>query len=312
MPQFLMNIAAFNGFPFHDEIFGYIIHYCKTNNHKLTIFCRTETQTDYLIFYKKHFKDYCFTIIDCRMFTYFKYNYDSIFLLTDDDGNYNLDDSYINSITIRIDHDYRIRNNDIQKYIAIRPFKTNNRTWALPCFPIVLKQQKQDFLRNNNQINICILGGNYGQYDTKIINRLTQLNSNNKICIHAMARTVNKDNFIGLDESRFKLYTYENLQTCAMVSILKVSNYILTDVSKQDKYKTDMMAGAIPFSFSTLTALILSKESNSHYEFKNVVEFSENDNEPIFLQPIEIQMLEDERTNLISNFEKEANKLMGI
>jgi hypothetical protein len=96
-----------------------------------------------------------------------------------------------------------------------------------------------------------------------------------------------------------------------MISILKVSNYILTDVSKQDKYKTDMMAGAIPFSFSTLTALILSKESNSYYEFKNVVEFSENNSDPISLQPIELQMLEEERTNLIIKFEKEAIKLMG-
>ena len=37
-----MHIAAFNCFPFHYEMFGYIIHYCKENNMDLTIFTNFE------------------------------------------------------------------------------------------------------------------------------------------------------------------------------------------------------------------------------------------------------------------------------
>ena len=34
-----MQIAIFNGFNFHCEIFGYIIHYCIIRQHTLTIYC---------------------------------------------------------------------------------------------------------------------------------------------------------------------------------------------------------------------------------------------------------------------------------
>ena len=50
-----MRIAAFNGFGFHDEIFGSIINFCYSQRHELTIFCRIENYNSYMEFYKMHF-----------------------------------------------------------------------------------------------------------------------------------------------------------------------------------------------------------------------------------------------------------------
>ncbi len=55
----------------------------------------------------------------------------------------------------------------------------------------------------------------------------------------------------------------------------------------------------IPISFSTLTPLIISKETNSYYQFKNVVEFVKESDEPIILHSIDIESLERERNELI-------------
>jgi hypothetical protein len=305
-----MRIAAFNGFQFHDEMFGYIIHFCKENDHDLTIFCRTEEYNHYMEFYKKHFLDYKFNIIDCRLFTYYKYNYDCIFLVTDDDGNYALHDKYINRITIRIDHDYKIRNPSIDKYIAIRPFKENYRSWALPCYPILSTHDKQLRIKDNLHDHILIMGSNYGKYDENIINRIVSL-KNSKIILTAIARNINKDCFEGIDKNRFELNIYENVTTEIMISIMAKSNYILTDISKQSKYETDMMAGAIPFSFSTLTPLIISKQSNKYYNFENVIEFDKSTNDDIILREINTNTLEDCRRMHIENFKNQIKNVIA-
>jgi hypothetical protein len=133
----IMRIAAFNGFSFHDEMFGYIIYFCQLHNFELTLYCRTDAYKDYIEFYKFHFKDFKFNIYDCNLFAYQKYSFDYIFLITDDDPNFLDNDIYINNITIRIDHSSEIRREKIKKTIAVRPFAENYRQWAIPCYPII-------------------------------------------------------------------------------------------------------------------------------------------------------------------------------
>jgi hypothetical protein len=65
------------------------------------------------------------------------------------------------------------------------------------------------------------------------------------------------------------------------------------------------MSGSIPLSFSILVPLIISKQTNSHYQFKNVVEFDKYSNEPISLKNTNEDFfirLENERTKLMVVF----------
>jgi hypothetical protein len=240
---------------------------------------------------------------------YHKYTFDYIFLITDDDGNYQLNDPYINDITIRIDHSYQIRNPKIGKFIAVRPFKINNRNWALPCYPAISKEEKLLLIKDNKNINITILGSAYG-YDLSIINRMSTVDFS-KIVIHVISRISNADILKELDASRFEIHVYENITTERMINILEKTNYILTDVANQPKYETDMMAGAIPFAFSTLSQLILSEKSNSYYKFKNVIEFRDGNNDIMLNQNnIDFNSFVDERSELIEMFKNEINKII--
>lgn len=293
-----MRIAAFNGFGFHDEIFGSIINFCYSQRHELTIFCRIENYNSYMEFYKMHFNNYRFDILDCRIFPCYKYNYDTIFLITDDDINFPDNDHYINNKTIRIDHNYEIRRETIPKYIAVRPFETNNRNWALPCFPLLYSTLKKRILSENNIINITILGSNYGQYNVSILNRI-YVPEGSRIKINAMAREIGVSNFYGLDMRKFDLYIYKNLNTICMMNVLKQSDYVITDISNEPKYENEMMAGAIPLAISSLSPLIISQQSNVFYKFENVITFDKNSTDPIILEPVNISALEIEREKFI-------------
>ena len=61
------------------------------------------------------------------------------------------------------------------------------------------------------------------------------------------------------------------------------------------------MSGAIPFSFSTLRTLIISKQTNQYYKFKNVIEFDNNSTDDIILKEIDINKIKEERDILIKN-----------
>jgi len=294
-----MRIAAFNGFSFHDEMFGYIIYFCQLKKFELTLYCRTEVYNDHMEFYKNHFKDFKFNIYDSRLFSYQKYSFDYIFLITDDDPNFLDNDIYINNITIRIDHSHEIRREKIKNALATRPFAENYRQWAIPCYPIIYSNSKQNLLRLTNDIHIIVLGSNYGKYDVSIINRLISKKDCN-IIIHAISRTMEGDAFEGLD-NRYQLLMYKNIAAGHLIELLKNATYALTDIS-HIKYEKEVMAGVIPLAFSTLTPLIISEQSNKYYNFKNAIVFDKHSKENIELVDINNNELELERQYLMEMF----------
>uniref|UniRef100_A0A6C0JG02 Glycosyl transferase family 1 domain-containing protein n=1 Tax=viral metagenome TaxID=1070528 RepID=A0A6C0JG02_9ZZZZ len=295
-----MKIAAFNGFLFHDEMFGYIIHFCKHHKHELTLFCHTEYYNHYIEFYKKHFHGYYFNVVDMRLFDQLKYGFERIFLMTDIDQNFKDNDPYINSITIRIDHYGEIRRENINNFIATRPFKNNYRKWALPCYPIYYSVEKYDALKQNNTINIMILGNCRERYDEKIINRL-QCESNKPIIINVVSRKIKRENFVGW-KLKVDVCLYENITTNNLIDLLKNTNYLLTDAVNDPHYEENCMSGSVPIAFSTLTTLVISKQSNKYYNFKNVIEFDKDSQDIIYLKDVDLYQLEQERSQLISAF----------
>ena len=295
-----MKIAAFNGFLFHDEMFGYVIYFCKKYNHELTLFCHTEVYNNYMEFYKRHFKGYHFNVLDITLFDQYKYSFECNFLMTDIDQNFRDNDPYINSITIRIDHYGEIRRENITKFIATRPFKNNYRKWALPCYPIYYSADKYYNLKQNDVINIMILGVCKDRYDASIINRLKTEN-NSKIIINVVSRNISKEKFIGIKPD-FDIYLYENIPATYLMELLKKTNYLLTDAANDTHYEENCMSGSISAAFSTMTTLVISKQTNKYYKFKNVVEFDKYSQDPILLKDANLYELEKEREGLISMF----------
>ena len=280
------KIAIYNGFSFHYEMFGYIIDYCKTKNYDLTIY------SDDNLGYKDHYKT-LFSINDYRDVSLFyseRQNYDFIFLMTDDDWSYKTDDT---KKTICIDHYYKIRNHVFENRIATRPFSVEHyRKWALPVYPI----KNINEMNGVNEINIVLLSDD----STYNINVLNRLKSSNKMILHAISRTMIIERFKNMN-NEIEIQIYRNIDTTQLINILSNASYVITDISESKRYATDIISGSVPLAVSTLTPLIISKETNSYYKFKNVIEFDKNSMEPIFLHDINIDQLKKEREELIQN-----------
>jgi hypothetical protein len=101
------------------------------------------------------------------------------------------------------------------------------------------------------------------------------------------------------------LKIYKDIHALELFRIAVNCDYILTDISINPDYENKKMSGSIPLSFSILVPLIISKQTNSHYQFKNVIEFDKYSYESIILKDMDINFfhsLEIERTMLINKF----------
>jgi hypothetical protein len=280
------KIAIYNGFNFHYEMFGYIIHYCKTKNYDLTIY--SDDNLGYNDYYKS-----LYLINEYRPVTLFyseRQIYDFIFLTTDDDWSYKTEDSEINRKTICIDHYFKIRNPVFENRIATRPYSREYyRKWALPLYPIDSERPYLD----GDKTHVVFLCDDY-KYNIDIVKRLK---STNPIIFHAISRSMTIDKFQGLD---IDVRIYRSIDMKKLVEIISNASYVITDLALIKTHKHEGMSGSIPLAFGTLTPLIISKESNAYYKFKNVIEF-DNSVEPILLHDINIDELKKERDELIQN-----------
>lgn len=304
-----MKIAGYSGHNFHYEMFGYIIDYCKKNNYELTIYCKKEFDEGYIDMYNNIFSDYKVEYKEYDQLNTDINNYNIIILFSDCDKSYN----FTKNNVICIDHYYITRSPEIKLHIATRPYKENYRDWALPCYPII-----KDRINQNNY-NICIINSVRTKYNIDIINRLK---CQEKINIHVISRNIDISHFNGINNDKFNIILYGrknygrqyhryvrypnsvvdgNPSALKLLNIINQCNYILTDISYEKPYEDKIMSGAIPLCFSTLRTLIISKQTNQYYKFKNVIEFDNNSTDDIILKEIDINKIKEERDILIEN-----------
>jgi glycosyl transferase family 25 len=256
------------------------------------------------------------------------------------------DTNYLKKSTICITHQinylYKVEEPDTGKTINVRPFELNSdKEWFLPCFNSENKSVK---IVEDNFINIAIIGACverdinnklvYYNYNTKIINRLK---TDKKIILHVIARNITTFQFYGL-KSSVELHTHENISTEYMFEILNKCSFILTDVNCYDhssheidrmcdinqhisgknvgpsapedyhfRYEKEKMSGSISVAFSLGIPLIISKQTNEYYKFKNVIEFDKTTDDDIILTDISPELIENERNELMSKFNDFAN-----
>jgi len=305
-------------------MFGYIISFCNDRKYELTIYTVPNNHNKWLDFYKVLFTNFNFTYKlllykqDLDSFNNDRKSYDIIFLPTENDDNFDVSFDDNNNV-IKIIHSMIDKRPIIKKYIDVRPFSlNNNRSWALPCYGLLYKLDKINFIKDNENINITVLGNTPKdtKYNVNVLNRLKTL-TNKKIVINAISRNIFLEQFTGLDE-RFELHIHNNIDTFAMMNILYKSNFLIVDIkymndicgSKEfDKYSeinsdpySFMMFGSIPLTFTTCTSMIICNESNKYYNFKNVITYNMNDNDDIILNEVNLDALIHERSLLIKQF----------
>lgn len=311
------NIAIFNSFSFHYEMFGYIIYYCFLHKFSLTIYTEDKNEMGWLMFYNKIFNNYGNKYnLNFIHYTKFKTdiqnnNYDLIFLITDDDPNFEV--MWMTNRVVCINHYYICRRVDWFHCIGTRPFHENLINWAIPCIPIFDCYAKISNL-DSDFMHVAIIGGgsNNKSYDTSIINRLV---SSKKIKIHIFSRVI-KCEFNDID-SKIEIHRYESKTTDQMYSVLLKCSYVLTDIDNVMVTHRNgrSMSGSVPIAFSSLSKLLLSKQNNMFYKFISVKEYDLNKNENIFLEDVTEEMfksVERERNYLIEMFHNNVNNIISI
>lgn len=297
------NIAVFNSFPFHYEMFGYIIFYCSKNNFNLTIYTNNKNDLGWLKFYKQIFCDFNFEYKSVNKFENDKHLFDIIFIPTDDD--FGFDNKWITDKCITIDHTLMNRRPQIKNHIGTRLFLNSDNEWALPCFECLNIADKTN--SEEEHINIAIIGCTKINID--VINRLTTSNASDCIKLHVCGRVIN---FINLNDVKknISIENHNNIDTFDLIKLLKMCDYVLTDccpnvVGNFDHTEGKSMSGAVPLAFSTLTPLILNSNNNKLYKFQNVIEFDFDSNLNIYVDKniIDVEKLNEERKKLILMFD---------
>jgi hypothetical protein len=292
-----MKVAAFNGFDFHHEMYGYIIHYCLIKNYELTIYLNDLNNNEgYVEWYKQLFGD-SFKVKTTDLFVKERHEYDKIFLLTDDDYKFDDTDPEINGRTICIDHFFQIRRPAFERRIATRPFDQEHaRPCALPTYPIVSAPQKREHLRDilgKNEIHILILGHMH-TLNIGIINRIKSADSS-KTVFHVACRNPTYSQY------PLSSHVYPNLSAIRLFELAVHCNYIIgSDISENKDYIKSVMSGSVPYAFTTMTPLIICKQANEYYKFKNVIEYEKQSTEDIVLYPIDLEAMEQERATMIA------------
>jgi len=316
------RIAGFSALIVHYEMFGFLIHYCKQRNYSLTIYCDFRYENGYIDFYNQIFQYPLLSFENLwGNFEHEINHYDAIVLFTDDDEEYQIHNHRLLQRTLMIEHSIFRKRTDIPHAFSTRPFdfsvfqearikypefakytEPSSCIWTLPTYPLFSPFQKTPLAQLSRQTTVCILGG-YAEYHLELIHRLRPMkNTDPKIKLIAISRHMERKKFDGLDKNKFDLEVHHNMHIHSLFETLKKVDFIITDVSKDNEYKLEKtaMSGCIPLAFSMLIPLIISKQTNSQYQFQNVVEFDKTSRDPIRLDPPTPEKIHEECQTLVA------------
>lgn len=250
-----MRIAAFNSFPFHYEMYYFIIHYCAANNFELHIFTSSQNNHGWLDFYRNHMH---FT----NFFPHEFFNpnlFEKIILLTDDDHGYKYGNWHK---LICIDHFHLIRNHSPTMRITTRPFpnRDSSQLYTLPVAPLLNLSDKK------YSKHILCLGISNTQHITLsyLQNRFTNFD---ELTFHLVNRRI----YSKPDSPN--VFTYQSINALELINLATISSYFFIGDWSVDHYDK-AITGALPLALSTYCKIIIPERMNNYYGFKNVIEYS--------------------------------------
>jgi hypothetical protein len=242
----LNTIAIFNGFPFHYEMFGYVMDYCMIHKINLHIYTRTENHANWFEFYKQ----FPFTLFPLSSYQPDN-SYHKVILLTDDDPLF--DKEYNKDNIIIIDHFHLNRREDLKTHIGTRYFPSRpDLDWILPVYRQIDIKHKKKIAKDN----IVFLG----------VSARDMINSEYVKNIKSLEPEVT---CIFIDRY------INNLNTEEMMNILKISKYVFVSPCNKEHIDNKMSA-SIPLALNFLCTLIIPKKMNDIYKLKSAIAYDES------------------------------------
>ena len=297
------RFAIFNSFPFHYEMFGFILHYAQRNNYFVDVYTNVTNNLGWIEFYQKHFNNSVKFLSYSSFQGHRQQQYDFIFVTTDDDKSYQ--DNWITDKVVCLNHFYRTRNLNYKNYFNIANFiESHAESSALTCYPLQVSSK--------SSLVVTVLGGatNYHDLEISVINRL-RTKTNDPVTLNFIGRNITTEHFKNISKEMFNINIMPNLETKELIEQLQCSSYVLVNyVCSGDRDSGKSIAGSLPLALSALCLPILSKETNKQLRLKNCLEFDINSKDPIYLlDSIDIESLKKEREHNIDIFDSFMKRL---
>jgi hypothetical protein len=266
-----MKIAIYQGFLFHYEMLGYILEYVIQSKLSFDLYCPEDCYgNEWKEFYQTIFKIKINFINPSKINPY---NYDLIFLITDDDKSFKQEwlDDIGESKVVCIDHTSQIRRNPYNmlrlstRFYYYRP----KCLWALPVYNYINKLDKYKYLNQTNRINVACIGLQNIVYSGEFLKQLFY--NFDSIDFHVMNRKLDKtyENFSNIK-------TYENVSTHNLMELLKKTHYILC-FENPDYLKpiTCSISASVPLAFTSGCQLIIPKSWQHYYNFNSAISYED-------------------------------------
>jgi FkbM family methyltransferase len=296
------KLGIFNGFPFHYEMFGFVLNYAQNNNYEVDIFTNKTNTLGWFEFYREKFNN--FNINDISKFNGDTSEYATFFVTTDDDSKFKSE--WISDNVVCVNHYYRIRTSNFKHYLNIANFKDSTLDYVYPCYPSI---NYRDKIQNNN---VCIIGGGNIHHNHNI-NLINRLQSNGRIKLNIFVRKECKTNISGLEMNKFDINFIEDITTSKMIQLLNQSSYVLLNYNDNEDHNNGIScSGSLQLALSTLCKPIIFNTTNKYLQIKNALEYDIKSNEPILIdKEINFQLLEQERNNYVDKFDNYIKNILS-
>lgn len=282
----LLNIAIYNGFPFHYEMFGFILQWCRRNNFDCSIYTTTTNNNGWLDYYQQKFPS--ITYNECDQFIKDAHLYHIVILITDNDHSF--ETSWLNLYgihqkIIRLNHVPYDRYPEIKYSIDVRNF-TIDKPYVNGFFNIINYKEKEKLVITDS-INIFISANLY-HYDTK---NLQILDKYPNTILHFIARKIDpkfKQDFKSTNQY------HENISTSDMIAIISKCQYMFFGLDNDSEFRYNRISGFIILSYSCCTPIIMDAKTYLAYNLKSPISYKNNVTE-IFNIPVNYKNIQNER-----------------
>jgi len=287
-----IKILAYNGYPFHYEMCGFILEFCSKNNIEIDLYLKHMDESWIELYRKK----YVFNVVDvlpCNLQDYL-----FVLLLTDDDTS--ISENMISENVVCIDHYYKNRRPLIKHHIPIAPFQEDIKLYSFPVFEYINYEDKIKLLSNKQRPIITFLGFSTIPYDNNTI--LSLIDNTSDFDIYIINKQLHEyyKYYVNLPN----IFIFENIPATKLYELLTESTYICyipngsinCDMQRQCHTITSSMF----VSFTTGNKLIIPKDLNKFLKLSSIVEYSYGD-----------KLILDKTPSLIETF-NEREKLIHI
>ena len=283
------RVLVYNGFPFHYEMFGFILDFCKKFNIEPTIINKVHNE-GWLQLYKAKYQFHYNTELseDIESFSY-------VILLTDDDFHW--PESLVTQNIICIDHWYKCRRHSIQNHIPITQFQKENPFYALPVFEYIPYAAKMQVLQEQKRPIITLLGSSSLPLSNDFLSIITNFRDFDIYIIN---------HFINRDREYLKLpnvYAFENIDATHMFHLLFQSTYVYFypagHMKSYQQLCNYVITAAMPLSFTTGCKFILPRQMNETLQLSSVITYEFIPNSLTLSRKPSLEDTFDERERLI-------------